>query len=206
MVTASVYPDDDDDRAAARFRWIERERAGFDLGEAAVRRWVREHWHDFLRACWLEHLLGRRFHPELDRGDFGLLARAFADDALLLDRIVDRLVAGQENLHVILWAQDWNLPMREVLTILEALDINSRRLNPAASLASIDPAWLAWRDGLVRRLAREIRETAAYDALPVLGDALEEAGCDDPVLLDHCRAAGPHYPRSWLVDFLAWCG
>ncbi|MBX7104711.1 MAG: hypothetical protein K1X57_11560 [Gemmataceae bacterium] len=111
-----------------RFKWIESERAGCDQGEEAVRRWVKEHWNGYLRSCWLEHLQGKRFWVELDRGDFGLLHRAFAEDQILLDRIVDRLKAGQENLDIICWARQFHLPIDRVLDILEALDINSRRL------------------------------------------------------------------------------
>jgi len=81
-----------------------------------------------LRARWLEHLQGARFWKELDRNDFGLLRERFRDSALLLDRILDRLKSGQENLDIILWALDWNIPMQGVLDILSALDINSRRL------------------------------------------------------------------------------
>lgn len=113
---------------ALRYKWIESEKAGRDLGESAIAKWVKEHWTGYLRAKWLEHLQGKRFWVELDRGDFGLLERKFQDDSLLLDRILDRLKAGQENLDVILWASEWNIPMAPVLAILEALDINSRRL------------------------------------------------------------------------------
>jgi hypothetical protein len=123
---ASVYVDCV--REAERFKWIESEKAGCDLGETAIRRWVQNHWWGYLRARWLEHLNGNRFWVELDRGDFGLLQRRFQDKALLLDRILDRLIAGQENLDVILWALDWCLCMPDVREILEALDINSRRL------------------------------------------------------------------------------
>ena len=94
----------------------------------ALRRWVQCHWWGYLRARWLEHLQGKRFWVELDRGDFGLLQRTFHDDSLLLDRILDRLKSGQENLHIITWALDWGIPTDRVLRILEALDINSRRL------------------------------------------------------------------------------
>lgn len=111
-----------------RFKWIESEKAGRDLGEAAVRRWVRDHWWGYLRALWLEHLQGKRFWLELDRGDFGLLDHEFKDETLLLDRILDRLKSGQENLDVLLWAVEWNLPIDSVVHILEELDINSRRL------------------------------------------------------------------------------
>jgi hypothetical protein len=112
-----------------RHKWIESEKAGQDLGETAVRQWVKQHWGGYLRARWLEHLQGKTFWTELDRGDFGLLNRCFQNQPLLLDRILDRLKAGQENLQVILWAIDWRLPMGDVLEILTALDINSRRLS-----------------------------------------------------------------------------
>jgi hypothetical protein len=122
----SVYADCE--READRFKWIESEKAGCDLGEKAIRRWVKEHWWGYLRARWLEHLEGKQFWEELDRGDFGLLQRRFHEDTLLLDRILDRLKAGQENLDIILWALDWGLHLTDVRTVLQALDINSRRL------------------------------------------------------------------------------
>ncbi len=114
--------------AAREFKWIESEKAGKDLGEDAIRRWVKQHWWGYLRARWLEHLQGKCFWVELDRGDFGLLQREFHDNTLLLDRILDRLKSGQENLDIIVWALKWGLPITPVLQILEALDINSRRL------------------------------------------------------------------------------
>ena len=123
---ASVYIDGEQE--ALRFKWIESEKAGRDLGEAALRRWVKEHWWGYLRARWMEHLEGKRFWVELDRGDFGLLQREFHDQTLLLDRILDRLKAGKENLDVINWAIDWGINMNAAIKILEALDINSRRL------------------------------------------------------------------------------
>jgi hypothetical protein len=123
---ASVYVDCE--READRFKWIESEKAGCDLGEQAIRRWVKEHWWGYLRARWLEHLEGKQFWEELDRGDFGLLQRRFHENTLLLDRILDRLKAGQENLDIILWALAWGINLTDVRDILLALDINSRRL------------------------------------------------------------------------------
>jgi hypothetical protein len=123
---SSVY--DECEKEIQRYKWIESEKAGRDLGEAAIRRWVKEHWWGYLRARWLEHLQGRRFWVELDRGDFGLLQRTFHDNTLLLDRILDRIKAGQENLDIICWAHDWGIDTVPLITILEALDINSRRL------------------------------------------------------------------------------
>ena len=111
-----------------RHKWIASQKAGYDLGEVAIRDWVREHWSGYLRARWVEHLQGRCFWVELDKGDFGLLLREFKNCADLLNAILDRLKSGKENLDVIDWADDSHLPMDPVLEILEALDINSRRL------------------------------------------------------------------------------
>lgn len=111
-----------------QFKWIESERAGYDLGEGAVRQWVQDHWRGYLRARWLEHLQGKRFWIELDRGDFGLLSRDFPSDRDLMNCVLELLKAGQENLDVICWARHHRIPSDSVVGILEALDINSRRL------------------------------------------------------------------------------
>jgi hypothetical protein len=112
---------------AQRHKWIESEKAGRDLGEWAIRCWVRQHWNGFLRAKWLEHLEGRTFWIELDQDDFGLLHRSF-QNSTLFSEIVRRLKSGQENLDILNWAIDSMLNMEEVFEILETLDINSRRI------------------------------------------------------------------------------
>lgn len=73
--------------------------------------------------------------------------------------------------------------------------------NMLASLPA-DPAWLAWNNGTVRQLAQRIRATGETVLLPVLGDALEDAGCTDEALLAHCREEQAE-ERSWLVELLA---
>lgn len=112
---------------ADRHKWIESEKVGFDLGERALRLWVRDHWHGFLRARWIEHLYGRQFWVELDKDDYGLLCREFQGSALI-GPILEMLLAGGENLNVLLEARVNAWPVDDVITILEALDINSRRL------------------------------------------------------------------------------
>lgn len=67
----------------------------------------------------------------------------------------------------------------------------------------VDPAWLTWNNETVRRLARHIRETGETNLLPVLADALEDAGCADAALLDHCRQPHDEGRRSWAVELLA---
>lgn len=66
----------------------------------------------------------------------------------------------------------------------------------------LDPAWLAWQDGAVVRLARSIAEKEDYEALPILADALEEAGCTDTEILHHCRSRSHTLRRSWVVDLI----
>jgi hypothetical protein len=66
----------------------------------------------------------------------------------------------------------------------------------------IDPAWLRWNGGVVRNLARAIHEERAFDRLPILADALEEAGCTDLDILAHCRELGQHGHGCWVVDRL----
>lgn len=57
-----------------------------------------------------------------------------------------------------------------------------------------------WRTETVQLLARGIAVHTAYDRLPVLADALEEAGCDLAPLLAHCRYCPTHLPGCWAVD------
>jgi hypothetical protein len=74
--------------------------------------------------------------------------------------------------------------------------------NPFPPAELIGQAWLAWNSGTVLRLAQAIYDQRAFDRLPVLADALEEAGCTDAAILDHCRGGGPHVRGCWVVDLL----
>jgi hypothetical protein len=68
---------------------------------------------------------------------------------------------------------------------------------------SIDPTWLAWQGGTVPKLARAIYEERAFDRLPVLADALLEAGCDAADILGHLRQQGAVHVRGcWCLDLL----
>ena len=61
---------------------------------------------------------------------------------------------------------------------------------------------LAWNDGTVPKMARVIYDGRAFDRLPILADALEDAGCADQEILDHCRSNGEHVRGCWVVDLL----
>src|SRR5262249_24216749 len=53
--------------------------------------------------------------------------------------------------------------------------------------AKFNPGWLGWNDRLIPKLAEAIYEEKGFERMPVLGDALEEAGCTDEQILAHCR-------------------
>jgi hypothetical protein len=74
--------------------------------------------------------------------------------------------------------------------------------NPFRPAPAVAPAWLAWNEGTVRKLAQAIYDERAFDRLPVLADALEDAGCTDAAVLDHCRCGGEHVRGCWAVDRL----
>jgi hypothetical protein len=66
-------------------------------------------------------------------------------------------------------------------------------------LVSVEPAWLT---PTVLTMARGIYAENGFDLMPVLGDALEDAGCNDDGILAHCRQAEGHVRGCWVVDLL----
>jgi hypothetical protein len=114
---------------ANKHKWIESEKRGCDLGEEAIRQWIQKHWNGYLRDRWIEHLQGKHFWIELSTDDFGLLERC-PIRSTHLGEIVAMLKDRErgENLYIIGWAIDRDLPMEEVLQILEYVDVNSARI------------------------------------------------------------------------------
>jgi hypothetical protein len=60
----------------------------------------------------------------------------------------------------------------------------------------------AWRTEAVVGLARGMYESRDFSPMPVLADALEDAGCADPDVLTHCRGPGSHVRGCWVVDLI----
>jgi hypothetical protein len=67
---------------------------------------------------------------------------------------------------------------------------------------TVEQDWLASKDGLVPRLAKAIYDERAFEQMPELANALEEAGCNNEDLLGHCRQPGQHVRGCWVVDLL----
>jgi hypothetical protein len=69
-------------------------------------------------------------------------------------------------------------------------------------LVAVEPDRLRWNHGSVPALARRIYGEGAFHDLPILADALEDAGCDNADLLAHCRGGGPHVRGCWALDLV----
>jgi len=67
---------------------------------------------------------------------------------------------------------------------------------------TIESAWLRWNGSVVERLAQTIHDDRTFDRLPILADALEEAGCQDAAILDHWRQKAEHVRGCWVLDLL----
>jgi hypothetical protein len=115
------------------------------------------------------------------------------------------------------WAAEWSVdygseyggcPLRVVVATQRALGtaegntqadlVHCIFSNPFRAVA-VDPGWLT--PGVVE-VARTIYEDRAFDRMPELADALEEAGCANADILAHCRGPGPHIRGCWMVDLL----
>ncbi|WP_439627597.1 hypothetical protein [Gemmata sp.] len=59
-----------------------------------------------------------------------------------------------------------------------------------------------WRTSTAVALAREMYESRDFSAMPILADALQDAGCDSEEILNHCRGSGPHVRGCWVVDLV----
>ncbi|MBN9121199.1 MAG: hypothetical protein J0I06_18945 [Planctomycetes bacterium] len=71
--------------------------------------------------------------------------------------------------------------------------------NPFRSVA-FSPSW---RTDTVSSLARQMYESRDFGAMPILADALQDAGCDSDAILGHCRNTGRTHVRGcWAVDLV----
>jgi hypothetical protein len=144
-------------------------------------------------------------------------AEKYADGAILSDRFA---AAGEKlRLYGLYHATSEETQVADRILSLEAGEAAlaairaEDRLPDAAALlreifgnlshkVSIATSSLRWNDWTVVDIAQAIYDDRAFDRLPLLADALEDAGCVDAQLLGHLRKPGPHFRGCWAVDLL----
>jgi hypothetical protein len=72
--------------------------------------------------------------------------------------------------------------------------------NPWSPPAPLAESVRGWQGGTVVKLATSIDAGRKFEDLPVLADALEDAGCTDTHLIAHLRGPGPHVLGCWALD------
>ena len=64
---------------------------------------------------------------------------------------------------------------------------------------TFDPAW---RTTTAVQIAQGMYDSRDFAAMPILADALQDAGCEEVSIHDHCRGPGPHIRGCWVVDLV----
>ena len=142
------------------------------------------------------------------------VAERFADGhADIQELLAGRGTIGSSDISVVLahvasmmvWhAAEWAMKGAKLATEPEGEEATQSNLcrdifgNPFRPVA-VDAAWLT---SDVLALARQMYESRDFSAMPILADALQDAGCDNPDVLNHCREGGPHVRGCWVVDLL----
>jgi hypothetical protein len=89
---------------------------------------------------------------------------------------------------------DWKTVRRRQVDLLG--DLYGNVLEPVA----VNSTWLRWQAGVIVKMAEAIYSEHRFAEMPILGDALEEAGCSDSRILEHCRRHPEHARGCWLLD------
>ncbi len=74
-------------------------------------------------------------------------------------------------------------------------DVTGNPFRPVA----FDPAW---RTSTALVIAQGIYDDRAFNRLPILADALQDAGCENCDILSHLRGEGPHVKGCWALDLV----
>jgi hypothetical protein len=127
---------------------------------------------------------------------------------------VDAAEVANFDAEVLSWAESQGTAPEDLAQLQEsariAAGVNSSSqivllcdiLGTPSNLVAINPIDRSWVNQTVVAMARRIYEDRAFALLPMLADALEEAGCNVPNVLHHCRAGGPHVRGCWVIDLL----
>ena len=59
-----------------------------------------------------------------------------------------------------------------------------------------------WHTSTAVAIAKGMYESRDFSPMPILADALQDAGCENEDILNHCRSDGPHVKGCWVVDLV----
>jgi len=181
-----------------------------DLTEAWLDNWEEAHYaaevpingpHDTpltraqISAAWATQMLG---NDEYKLGRvLEAVAGVFAEEALeragLRVDATGQIDGANAWVHPV-YREGWDADAGQVISPL----IREVVGNPFRPIA-FDPSW---RTEAVVGLARGMYESRDFAPMPVLADALEDAGCADADILSHCREPGLHVRGCWVVDLV----
>lgn len=147
-------------------------------------------------------------YPPTDRpapqDNYHVTAASGAANAVAARRLWDendaRLAAGQEPVDP--WMDPWTEEVwQRVRRDEKAVQADLLRDVVGNPFRPVTPA-PHWFTRPVVSIAEGVQADLAFDRLPVLADALEDAGCEHPAVLAHSRAGGPHVRGCWVIDML----
>jgi hypothetical protein len=149
-----------------------------------------------MKAC--RRLMKHLFEPYLNK--FSPEAAAATTIILTLEQKVSSALQSFEKAQ---WARgelsrpDFEKGCREEekFQCILARDVYGNPFRPV----SAQPSWLT---STVLALASGIYEEKAFDRMPILADALQDAGCDNEDILNHCRQPSEHVRGCFVVDLL----
>jgi hypothetical protein len=177
-----------------------------------------------LRQVWhLLNDLGKRLVEAFERQVAGLaeesgslapMSHEFADYLQTLDPHANVHIAGcgvQQMIAGAAWAAAWNVASETrraigVSSPNKVYDMSTKQASLFRELIGnpFRPSThqSGWLSPTVKELSQFIYAHGDFDALVILSDALEEAGCSDAALLAHLRAPGPHVRGCWALDIV----
>jgi hypothetical protein len=144
--------------------------------------------------------------PFLERRD--TVAKALSKD---LHCLKEKHIAGRSLVHIMIMAQlcgdcaafeEAQQRVREISYQNPGYHQRAQDfVDELRSKASKTPL-VEWCTETAVSLARQMCESRDFTLMPILADALEDAGCDNENILAHCRGSGPHVRGCWVIELL----
>lgn len=113
-------------------------------------------------------------------------------------------LAGKHAASAAAWSTAWDVPWNTMY--------NDGRRKQASLLRDIIGSaaprtvsrfdWLSWKSSAVQSMAEVIYNERRFSDVPILADALVDAGCHDQFVLDHCLSNAEHVRGCWVIDML----